>query len=145
MKGVSPLLAGVLMIAFVMVVAAIVGGWLTSITRTETSIVETGFTTQVNCSKGIIEIVSANLDDPGTDQVNVVINNIGQLDLTGFTIFAKDDGNNVETKDYPTTTLGAGAIANFSTSAAGLGGLKLSIVRITSHTCPSVWAEKTNF
>jgi len=130
MKGVSPLLAGVLMIAFVLAVAAIVGGWLTSIAKTETSTIETGMTAQLNCSKGVLSIVDI------SDQTTIIVHNLGYIDLTGFSIAC----NGSITSDS-TTLIKRGNIT--SLTGVGICNTTATEVRVQSVSCPEVWAERT--
>ena len=59
LKGVSPLIATVLLIASVIAVAGLISIWLTSFTRTTTSNVETTATNQTRCAGAYIKIDSA--------------------------------------------------------------------------------------
>ena len=131
MKGISPLLAGVLMIAFTLAVAAIIGSWLTSISRTGTSQVESGFATTVNCSKGGLDIVSI------PDATNIVIQNTGQISFSsGFSVSC-----GASAKSNTTVTLDTGAIATISNlTACNTNG---NIIRVSSLDCPSVYIECT--
>jgi flagellin-like protein len=56
MKGVSPLIASVLLIAFVIAVAGLYSGWITSFTKTTTEQVQEQSEKKVNCSYGGIAL-----------------------------------------------------------------------------------------
>lgn len=56
MKGISPLIATVLLIAFTIAVAGIISIWLTSFTKTSSQLVEEEATTQLVCSYGGISL-----------------------------------------------------------------------------------------
>lgn len=144
MKGISPLMAGVLMIAFTLAVAAIVGSWLTLISRTETAEIETGFRRTINCSKGVIDIVDVTCDSNGN--VDIVINNVGAIDLTdGFSTYAIDTADNTSTNVSATTSsLPRGSMMKMEDSVKVTINGTLDKVRVTSMSCPSVWAEKTS-
>ena len=58
LKGVSPLIATVLLIAAVIAIAGIISIWLTSFTRTTTSSVETTATNQTKCAGAYLKIDS---------------------------------------------------------------------------------------
>ena len=90
MKAISPLLAGVLIISFTLAVAAILSGWFTTISKTQTKTLETGLASQVECSKGLLDIVSI---DCSTDLVRMAINNLGTIQLTNITYFLKFSNN----------------------------------------------------
>ena len=122
-------MATVLIVAFTLAVAAIIGGWLTSISRTETSTIESGMSTQIECTKAQIDIVSVDADGP-------VIQNIGQVNFTsGFALVC---GTNTSTK---TTALNIGEFLDLDsgTTCATSG----NVVRVSSIDCPGTYAECT--
>jgi flagellin-like protein len=59
-KGISPLIATVLLIAFTVSVAGMISVWLTSFTKTSTDVVGTQANTQIICSNGQIDLQSVN-------------------------------------------------------------------------------------
>ena len=125
-------MATVLLVAFTLAVAALVGGWLTSMSRTETESIESGFSTTVNCTKASIDIVDVNTDD-------IIIANVGPVDLSGD--FAVVCGTNVNTSAGASATLAQGDILKITAdNCAASSGDK---IRVTSSKCPSVWAECT--
>lgn len=129
MKGISPLMATVLIVAFTLAVAAIIGGWLTSISRTETATIESGMSTQIECAKGALDIVSVDANGP-------IIHNVGQVNLTsGFSLVC---GTNTSTQ---TGALNKGEITDL-TSGTGCN-TSGNIIRISSLDCPSVYTECT--
>lgn len=144
MKGISPLMAGVLMIAFTLAVAAIIGSWLTSISRTETAEVETGFRTTINCSKGVIDIVDVTcLASAPNEELTVAINNVGDVDLDDFSLSGKINvGGLFANATSYNLTLGRGQMGLLKYTFNNLtynGTVKT--VRVTAGNCPSVWAE----
>jgi len=62
-KGISPLIAAVILIAMVVAVAGIVGVFFTQFARTTVSGVESGAAAQVSCSGVYIDVVSYNATD----------------------------------------------------------------------------------
>ena len=130
MKGISPLLASVLLIAFTLAVAVVIGSWLTSISSQETSIVSDSLNKTVTCSKGVLDIV----DIP--DNNTVIIQNSGQIDLTGS--FTLSCGANITTS--ASTGLPTGGMASLTSSGCQDSGNK---IRVSSHVCPSVYTECT--
>ena len=56
MKGISPLIASVLLIAFTVAVAGILSTWITGFTRQSTETVESESTTQLTCTYGGISL-----------------------------------------------------------------------------------------
>lgn len=58
MKGISPLIATVLLIAFTIAVGGLISIWLTGFTQTQTQAVGTQATNQITCSNGGISLSS---------------------------------------------------------------------------------------
>lgn len=80
MKGISPLIASVLLIAFTIAVAGILSGWFTSFTKTATETVGGEATERLACSYGGIAILNLKY---GTTTYNISgnIENTGDIDL----------------------------------------------------------------
>ena len=125
-------MASILLIAFTLAVAVIIGSWLTSMSSQQASTVGGSVNETVTCSKGVLGIVTIPSD------TSVIVQNAGQIDLTGgFTISC---GGNVTT--HSSVSLAAGAIGNFTEDTGGcqVSGNK---IRVSSHICPQVYTECT--
>ena len=121
-------MATVLVVAFTLAVAALVGGWLTSMTQTETSTIESGMQTQIECSKGAIDIVSLTAS-------GAIIQNVGQVDFTEFSVVC---GTNTSTDTLALNT------GHFGTIDSGAGcNTTGNVVRITPIDCPNIFVECT--
>ncbi len=130
MKGISPLLASILLIAFTLTVAVIIGGWLTSISSQQTSNIGGTANQTVTCSKAVLSFVSI----PNNN--TAVIQNAGQIDLTGtFTVTCGTTINTTNSVNLP-----KGAMASLSSSGCAVSGNK---IRVSSNVCPSVYIECT--
>ena len=125
-KGISPLIAGVLLIAFTLAVAAIISGWLTSLTKTTTEKTEKGVSTQVECSKAVIEIEKVTSSD-------VIIHNSGSVSLTGN--FTVECNTTVSTTSRIVLEKGS-----YNKTGVGCSSGKL---KVCSLTCPTVCDECT--
>lgn len=80
MKGISPLIASVLLIAFTVAVAGIISGWLQGFTRSTTSTVTSQSNTELVCSYAGISLSS--LKHSSTDlTLSGRIENTGQVGL----------------------------------------------------------------
>lgn len=77
-KGISPLIAVIMLIAFTMIVAGILAGWATQFVEQQRSELSL-------CSKASILIQTANYD-PVNQELNVQIFNTGDVDLIGFSV-----------------------------------------------------------
>ena len=141
-KGISPIVATVLLIAFTLAVASLLGGWLTSLTKTQTDTIEQGTSKAVNCSSAVIDIVNV-ICANSSQQLKVAINNVGQNELWDFSVFAS-----LNNTFYSNSTGGPN-----STNTLKLGeqiilvycanNALVSKVRVTPGSCPQAWAEKT--
>lgn len=140
-NGLSPIISSVILIAFALTIAAVLGGWFTSLTRTQTETVSGGTASSMNCTKGVLTIVATKFSDNNS---NVIISNTGMIDLTdGFDLYVEDDSDNFDTGNISTDLL-KGQTTNISTVNGYLTGSSLNLVRVTSRSCPSVWVEKTS-
>lgn len=85
LKGISPLVATVLLIAFVVAVAGLVATWVNGFTKSQTQLVSDQSTLSISCSYGGINV--KNLVFQGaTTQLAGVIENNGQVPLGNFTL-----------------------------------------------------------
>lgn len=82
MKGISPLIATVLLIAFTVAVGGILSVWLTTFSRTSTDIIGSQSSTQLTCSYGGISL--SNLAETG-GWVSGNVRNTGLIGLGNFT------------------------------------------------------------
>jgi FlaG/FlaF family flagellin (archaellin) len=123
------LLATILLIAFTLAVAVIIGSWLTSMTSQQSSNVGGQANQTVTCSKGVISIVSI----PNNN--TVVIQNQGQIDLSGN--FTLSCGTNITTSSV---SLAKGSMTSLTSSGCIDPGNK---IHVSSYICPQVYTECT--
>ena len=96
MKGISPLIAIVLLIGFTVAVGGILSVWLTSLTTTTTNIVGTAGEKQIKCSGSVLDIIEvvSNLTS-SRDSINTTIRYIyGEENLYYFNLTFIDDIKN---------------------------------------------------
>lgn len=85
MKGISPLIATVLLIAFTVAVAGIVSLWVTSFAKTATQQTENKSLTQITCAYGAISLSDVNFC--GTrGEVSGRLSNKGQIALNSIRV-----------------------------------------------------------
>lgn len=84
MKGISPLIAVIMLIAFVLVVSGIFYSWVSQFTYSQRGEFQL-------CSKANIVIQKAYYN-PGTGNINIVVYNKGDVPLTGFTVLMSPKG-----------------------------------------------------
>lgn len=93
-KGIDPIIATVLLIAFTMAVAAILVSWITGFTKTQTTYVGEKGEKQVKCTYGDIDAGKSDVwynftSSPGL--VNTTIFNRGDEDLYNFSFLVITD------------------------------------------------------
>ena len=141
-KGISPLIAAVLLIAFTMAVAGILTAWVTTFTQdTADQVGEDGEQT-VSCSFGGLSIYEAVHDE----DLVVSVANTGTVDFTndgdtdyGIQVAAFMEDGNTEQVGIPTIESGSVETATFDDFEEGIDS-----VRATSTECPDVVAETSD-
>lgn len=149
-KGISPLLATVILIALTLSVAALLGSWFTSVTRMQTGIIEEAATKQVNCTAAFLEIVDVACSG-STDNIKVTITNLGnEISLYNFsTLVTLNNTYYLNSTGGPNSTNplnpGEQAILSYfcSNTTYCINGVKVAKVRVTSYICPDRYAEKS--
>ena len=130
MKGISPLIASVLLIAITMTLAAILATFVSNYTRQQ-------LTALPSCVGGTLVFATADypkLSGSGTTVTAVL--EAENVDLTGFTIEALV-GNDVQSRDGGSNTIRAGssgAVSNDTFSGLSVGNK----VRVIAKNCPTV-------
>jgi len=145
-KALSPLMASVMLIAFTMAVAALLGTWFTSMTKTETELIEEGAKKQINCTSALLDIVAVKCNSSG--ELKIAINNIGLNELYGFSIFAKINNTFYENSTGgPSLTSpldpGGQVILTYYCSAVCIANATVETIRVSPSNCPQIWVEET--
>ncbi|MDY6761872.1 MAG: archaellin/type IV pilin N-terminal domain-containing protein [Candidatus Nanohaloarchaea archaeon] len=135
-KGVSPLIAAVLLIAFTMAVAAILTAWVTTFTQEQTSQLGNQSAKQIDCNFGQLEIFDTNSD---TTWVTVAITNTGTVDFNNTSVTTLSGGS-VLGKGY-ISDLNSGQTKSINVSWSG--STAAETVRIATSQCPQVTDQAT--
>jgi flagellin-like protein len=117
-KGISSIIATVLLIAFTVAVAGILSGWLTSFTTTSTQTVKSQSDTELTCSYGGISLNSLRYSGGSSGYLSGNIDNTRTVSLGGLSIqiiFTNKTIQNVKLCSTGTTTVSC-ATANASLS-----------------------------
>ena len=149
-KGISPLLATVILIALTLAVAALLGSWFTSVTRMQTDIIEETAATQINCTAAHLEISDVTCSG-SSDNIKVSITNLGNdIALYNFTTLVTINNTyylNSTGGPNSTNQLNPGEQAILSyhcdNTTYCVNGIKVGKIRVTSLVCPDRYAEKT--
>jgi flagellin-like protein len=91
-KGISPLIAAVLLIAFTIAIGVIVSTWSTTFTRDQVAGIETKSKTAVKCSESRFYFSNDSIVANGT-RFTVRISNEGNVNLTNFLVYVTDKNN----------------------------------------------------
>ncbi|MBI1971723.1 MAG: hypothetical protein HYS53_00320 [Candidatus Aenigmarchaeota archaeon] len=112
-KGLSPLIASVLLVAFTMAVAAIIVTWITGFTQQQTTSIGTRGERQVLCSYSVLSV--------DRDDVNVISNILnatvtysGGTELVNITGFTVRDANGITYVNATLITLAANETRNMA-------------------------------
>ena len=117
MKGISPLIAAVLLIAFTVAIATMVMGWFSTLTRETTATVSNKTTEAVSCSNAQISIeeVYVTAGSLATGSARVVVKNTGftTLGISGLQVY-NTTGHNFSTGFSTVSSFPSGSIQSFS-------------------------------
>ncbi len=100
-KGLSPLIAVVLVIAFTLAVAGIISTWITTFARDETEqLSDTGSTT-IDCaeSKLFFAAGDVSINKSESNNVKITITNEGTVNQTDFQVSLTDDDGDLSTNE----------------------------------------------
>lgn len=147
-KGISPLIAVVLLIVFTVAISTIIIGWMNDYTKKTTSDASKNTDVVVACAKQVINIPdSIGIQTNSSGYVTVLVENIGQAETTINQILAVDNESNMCSIDIMNATIDIGDIGIFGpTDCSGTfvaGTPTLTTVRATT-TCGGVSDEWTS-
>ncbi len=130
MKGISPLIAAVLLIAFTVAIATLIMGWLSTIARSTTADVTNTTQLAVGCSDARVSIRDVYVQAGASGLVNVIVENTGYtaVGIAGVQVY-NTTGHNFSTGF---TTIGA---LNKSTLTS------FTITSTSIATCPAVFSK----
>jgi len=145
MKGISPLIASVLLIAFTLAVATIIGSWLTSVSKTSTQQIGSQLTQQVNCTGNILDVVDAFCHD--NTIVTVTLQSMGSASLANPSFYIKTTNQSVTCTNITTATIASGGILKLDINCSFPPNQIVNYVRATTLCAGtvSVYAEKSDF
>ncbi|MCJ7479212.1 MAG: hypothetical protein MUP63_03495 [Candidatus Nanohaloarchaeota archaeon QJJ-7] len=135
-KGVSPLIAAVLLIAFTMAVAAILTAWVTTFTQEQTEQLGNQSEKQIDCSFAQLEIFDTN---PDTTWVSVAVTNTGTVDFNNTTVTTISEGSVLGTDFISPLESGQTESVNVSWADGG----EAETVRVATAQCPTVSDQST--
>lgn len=122
-KGISPLIAVILLIAFTLVIAGLVAGWVTQFAQQQRQAL-------TKCSDARL-LIRGGVYNDNTNTLSLTVDNYGKVDL-GFRVVYENTDGSITSPDI-TYNLSAGSIQSFSLPAVS-GDLKA--VSVQSKSCP---------
>ncbi len=130
MRGISPLIAAVMLMAFTVAIATLIMGWYSSTARSTTSSITNHTTTAVGCADARLSIKEVFVESSNNATVTVVIQNtgFGPIDIQDVQVFNKT-GHNTSTGFTSVPNFAKGQIANIRLYNASIG------------TCPSDFSK----
>ncbi len=147
-KGISPLIAAVILIAFVIAVAGIASTFFTGFTKEQKAGVESKAGTIVDCSVATLELdddaVSINMNSTSPGNFSLVVSNTGSEDLSGLKVIVFNStyaGTCVPT----TQSVNIGqTVTLINSSCAEMPSGTATKVQVTTESCAGVKSELTN-
>ncbi len=139
-KAVSPLIATIILVAFVIAIAVLVTGSLTTVVKSQTTATEGSS----KCPGAALDIISSKAT---TASLQVAVQNVGQYMLSNFTIIGKKADNSLYTNTTAaaTTSIAVGSSALITLSDITTStGCPFSTLRVTAASCPGVSIEIDN-
>lgn len=136
-KGISPLIATILLIAFVIAVGGILSGWMISFTKERTDEARLKGEIDITCSYTALYISDADWNDT-ENKLSLIVENTGSEDLSDFRLsIIYNNGTSKNLMVLPSTTMEPGDVVVFynQTDVGDCGDI--SQVFFRSNTCPS--------
>jgi len=135
-KGISPLIAVVLLIAFVIAVGSILSGWFVSFTKERVEEAKEKGEEDITCSYANLYITDAHWNNT-LGKLSLTIENTGSEDLSDFRMVVIYNNNTVDTLEVlPKTTLTPGDIEIFYNQTNVGPCSDIDTVIFKSNTCP---------
>ncbi len=137
MKGISPLLAAVILVALTISIAFIASSSISTLTQRQVSTA----TQQGSASSNVLEISA--VECSGTN-LEVLLKNVGPEDMSGFRGILKDATGNYKPFSNTSATLSSGSLEKitFTLSSAGTG--EIEYIEICSVNPAGVCVSKNN-
>ncbi|NOQ55369.1 MAG: hypothetical protein GQ477_01040 [Nanohaloarchaea archaeon] len=147
-KGISPLIAVVLLIVFTVAISTIIIGWMNDYTKKTTSDASKNTDVVVACAKQMINIPETiGVQTNSSGYVTVLVENIGQAETTIKQILTIDNNSDMCSINFTDGVIAIGDIGQFGpmdcSSEFGAGTPTLTTVRATT-TCGGIADEWTS-
>lgn len=139
MKGLSPLVATVLLIAFTVGVGGLISVWISGFTQTSSKIVSKEGETQIICSNGAIDLSNLRYC-VNTNNISGIIKNNGRIALGNITLQTIFNNGSIVSHALNDTGTGGSSSGNFLVLRAGqVFGFNVSIGGGSSGAYDRLW------
>jgi len=98
-KGISPLIASVMLLVFVLVISALVMNWMKRSVEVQMESGEVKTELVAECTKTSIRVISVECDDANGDDYDVIVSNTGKTVIKGIQLIVKGDRLGVGSKE----------------------------------------------
>lgn len=145
MKGLSPIIATVMLIATTLSIIAILAPWFASLTKKQTGDIESGSKKLIDCTTANLELVGV-ICSNSSHQLQIAVSNTGQTNLYDFSILALINNtyyqNNTggPNSTYPLIS-GRQTILVYGCEPCA-SNTKVNTVRVTPGNCSQIYDEK---
>ena len=148
-KGISPLLATVVLVALTISVAALLGSWFASTARMQTEMIEEDIKPLVNCSSALIDISDV-LCSNATQKIQIAVVNLGDIELYDFSVVVT-----VNNTFYQNNTGGPNSTDPLNPGEQAIltyfcdrtqycaGDATITKIYVSPANCPQAYMEKT--
>lgn len=133
-KGISPILASVLLLAVTISVAGVFSGWAPNIAQTVTDETSNQTTHRLDCNKASATLVSAAYNISGNEDVDVTLRNNGRADFKKLILVAFDSNDGLM-KQTTNISVDRGAISNDTISSVSS---EPAYIKLFSEKCGDV-------
>lgn len=146
-KGLSPLVAVVLLVALTMATFGLIASWMTSTTNTELGIIEKSAKKHINCTDAMLEINAVSCSN-SSQKLRVSIRNSGEVPLYDFSVFAQIDSSFYENSTggpNSTNPLKPGqsiTLTYFCNKTICSGGATVKSITVSPGICPQAAITK---
>ena len=144
-KGISPLIAAVILIAFVVAVAGIASTFFTGFTKEQKAAAENKGTTVIDCSDAVLNLDKDAVSVNTTEQsFSVVVSNTGSVSLSGLKVILFNSSYAGTCIPGATDVSTGETVTLVNSSCSNMPSGVVSKIQVTTATCSGVKSELTN-
>ena len=144
-KGISPLIASVILIAFVIAVAGIASTFFTGFTKEQKAAAESKGTTVVDCSDAVLNLDEDTVSINTTEQsFSLVVSNTWSSTFDGLRVIVFNSSAAGTCIPSPTSVDSGETVTLTNSSCANMPSGLVSKIQVTTTTCAGIKSELTN-